>query len=84
MISYLILCRTQSQAHRIAGLIVHSGHYATVMRPPAEISSGNCTFSVKVPERQIGDILALLKKSGIERGKIYVYRPDGSADETIY
>jgi hypothetical protein len=48
------------------------------MRPPAEVSEGGCSYAVKVPERQISEILALLNSNGIERGKVYLYRPDGS------
>ncbi|MDR0818395.1 MAG: DUF3343 domain-containing protein [Oscillospiraceae bacterium] len=81
MVSYLIMSRTQSQAYRIANLAARSGYYAKIIRPPAEISSGDCSYAVKVPERQLADVLAMLNRNGIERGKVYLYRADGTTEE---
>jgi hypothetical protein len=58
-------------------LTVQSGYYAKIIRPPADISPGDCSYAVKVPERQLADILAMLNREGIEPGKVYMYRSDG-------
>jgi hypothetical protein len=52
------------------------------MRPPAEITKGSCSFAVKVAERQLIQLLALLKDSGLKYGKVYAYFPDGSTQLT--
>jgi hypothetical protein len=70
-----------SQAQRLANYLARTGYYASVTRPPAEISNGDCVYAVKVPERQFAEILRLINQVGFERGKIYVYRPDGSTNE---
>jgi len=77
MTTYLIMCRTMSQGQRLANALARSGFYASVVRPPASISHGDCVYAVKVPERQIIQIIKLINQYNFEHGKIYVYYPDG-------
>ncbi|MDR3149220.1 MAG: DUF3343 domain-containing protein [Oscillospiraceae bacterium] len=80
--TYLIMCKNQTAALRLAEYLSGQGFYASVMRPPAESTKGSCSFAVKVAERQLIQLLASLKDSGLKYGKVYAYFPDGSTQLT--
>jgi len=81
MSSYLIMARTQAYAMRITRMLVSHNLYATIIRPPASITHGECAFAVKVAQRQFAEVRAALQRSGLEYGKIYLLSPDGNAEE---
>ncbi|MDR2360258.1 MAG: DUF3343 domain-containing protein [Oscillospiraceae bacterium] len=80
--TYLIMCKNQTAALRLADYLSGKGFYASLTRPPAGITGGDCSFAVKVAERQLIQALAALNESGLRHGKVYAYFPDGRTQLT--
>jgi hypothetical protein len=80
MLSYLIICRTQTQANRAATVLRTIGIGASVLRPPAAVSANGCTHALRVNGERIADALTALKNGDFDCSKVYLYRADGTMD----
>lgn len=72
MVSYLILCRSLTDAQRTAHALERSGISGHVMRAPKVVAGDGCGFCVRVPEQSLGDALRLLQQSGLAPKRVYM------------
>lgn len=78
---YLILCRSLTYAQRAQRTIERAGGSGTVVKAPQEVTSGGCTYGVRVPAGKFELSMTALRKSGLPIGKTYRYESDGSLKE---
>lgn len=81
MLSYLIICRTQTQAARAAAVLRTLGIGVSVMRPPAAVSANGCTHALRVNGERIAEALTALKNGDFDCSRVYLYRADGTMDQ---
>ena len=77
LITFRALTHAQRAAKRMAGI----GCPANVIRPPQELTSGQCGYAVRVPEGCLRDAVRTLTGEGLLEGK--VYRRRGEKYEVI-
>lgn len=83
MVHYMIICRSLTYAQRTARAMENAGITAIVMRSPTEISGSDCSYCVKISEKNLALALMVMKRAGLDPGRIYLKRSDGSSDEVI-
>ena len=77
----LILFRSLTFAQRAAYALERGGITATVRKAPPGLTDRGCTYSVRLRERHLGEALALLRRKGLERGKVFLILPEGGYQE---
>ena len=77
----LILFRSLTYAQRAARALERSGITATVRKAPAGLTDRGCTYGVRLRERHLGDALSLLRRGGLERGRVFLIQPEGGYQE---
>ena len=83
MVHYIIICRSLTYAQRTAKALERVGIMAIVTKPPAEISGNGCAYCVKIREKNLSEALKVMKSSGLNYGKVYLLREDGSGEEVL-
>ena len=73
--NYLIMCRSLTYAQRIANALENAGIRVRVLRSPAELSPGGCSYSVRLPARFLARAMSVLKHTGLPYQGIYVGSP---------
>lgn len=81
MVSYLILCRSLTDAQSTAHVLERSGISGHVMRAPKAIAGEGCGFCVKIPEHRLAAALPLLRQNKLEPRQIYMQLDDGGYSE---
>ena len=80
MTQYLILCRSLSTAQRAARALERSGTTAVVVKAPAGLTTSGCGYAVSL-RRDLESALALLERSRIPYGKVFLKTQDGEYRE---
>lgn len=78
---YLILCRSLTYAQRAQRVIERAGGSGTVVKAPQEVTSGGCTYGVRVSAGKFDLAMDALRKTGLPIGKTYRYEPEGFLKE---
>ncbi|GHU60089.1 hypothetical protein FACS1894171_0080 [Clostridia bacterium] len=81
MCGCLFVCRSLTTAQRMSRLLERSGITAPVLRLPGIIDGSGCGYSVKVPEKRLGDALIVVKRAGISPAKVCMLFEDGTYKE---
>ena len=77
----LILFRSLTYAQRAAYVLERSGITATVRKAPPGLTDRGCTYSVRLRGQHLGNALSLLRRKGLERGKVFMIQPEGGFQE---
>ena len=81
MLQYLILCRSLTYAQRAARVLDRAGVTAVVVRPPAGLGPHGCAYALRLREKALPAALRALRDAGLDHGKVWLLRPDGSGEE---
>lgn len=79
--SALILFRTLLYAQRGAHLLAKNGIPGTVVKAPRLAEDRGCTYAIRLSERRRSRALEILKKQGMDYGRVFLVRPDGTLEE---
>ena len=77
----LIMFRSLTYAQRAAHRLERSGVTAGVRRAPPGLTDRGCAYCVRLRANRLVASLSLLEKHGLEHGKVFVQREDGSWQE---
>ena len=72
---YLIMCRSLTYAQRVSNALERAGIPARLLRSPAEISPGGCSYSVRIPARWLSRAMTVMERTGLPVQGIYVSAP---------
>lgn len=77
---YLFMCRSLTSAQKASMVLGRIGITASVVKAPQRLSSGGCGYAVSV-YRRAEESAAILKKSDLLKGKIFVRDNNGEYAE---
>ena len=78
---YIILCRSMTLAQRAANVLHAAGVFASVTKAPQSANPGGCTYGVKVGAHNLERVQTALREQGVQTGKVFAMRADGSVSE---
>ena len=78
---YIILCRSMTLAQRAANILRAAGIFASVTKAPQSANPGGCTYGVKVGAHNLEWAQTALREQGVQTGKVFALRADGSVSE---
>ena len=79
----LIVCRSLTYAQRTAAALERSGISSHIVRTPAGLSSGGCSYSVRISEKRLTDAREALRRTGIAPVRILQTDGDGGYREVF-
>lgn len=68
--------RSVTYAQKGMKLLQREGISAQLTRLPASLSPGGCAYALRLSEQQLHNALPLLKKGGVDTGKVFVRSGD--------
>lgn len=80
---YLIMCRSLTYAQRAQRTLEREGLHGALVKAPQELSTGGCTYGVRLAAGKIEAGLRILRKTDLPLGKIYQYQPEGGFQEVF-
>lgn len=80
---YLIMCRSLTYAQRSARELERNGITAGVIKAPAGLSGGGCSYCVSVSEPKGERAIGILRDKAMLQGKVFIQRNDGTAQEVL-
>ena len=81
MVFYLILCRSQTYAQRMAAVLEGGGINCRVARVPRSIAGDGCGYCVRVAERHFAAANKLLREEGMTFKRVYKTNDEGGFEE---
>lgn len=79
--SALILFRTLLYAQRGARVLSKFGIPCTVVKAPRLAEDRGCTYALRLSDRRRVRALEALRSQGMEHGRVFLVRPDGTLEE---
>lgn len=73
----LIVVRSVTHAQKVLKITASHGYGGRIIRSPYDIQIGGCGYAVAVEQRNLPEILVLLKEHGAPDYKVYVSFADG-------
>ena len=81
--SALILFRTLLYAQRGQRFLAGNGIPGTVVKAPRSTEDRGCTYAIRLSDRRRARALELMARQGIDHGRVFLLRPDGSLEEVV-
>lgn len=72
MVYYLILCKSLTDAQKMAQTLERAGIGAWLSRTPASISPSGCSYSVKIARQEKERAAAVIRTFGLPYLNVYV------------
>ena len=78
---YFITFRSVTFAQRGERLLTAEGIRCTLQRTPKWMEAQGCGYSLRVWTKDVGAVVALLRKAGVPLRRVYIQQGDGNLEE---
>ncbi len=69
---YYIVCRSLTYAQRTATTLRKDGIHGSVLRAPKVISTGGCSYAVRILENQLSRALTRMNEEGLSPVRVFL------------
>lgn len=81
MNGYCITFRSVTPAQRGEQLLHKFGYRSSLQRTPRWMEEKGCGYCLRIYTDRLGEVIALLRKNSVDFRKVYLFQPDGEAEE---
>ena len=81
MNGYCITFRSVTPAQRGESLLHKFGYRSSLQRTPRWMEEKGCGYCLRIYTDRLREVTALLRKNSVDFRKVYLFRPDGEAEE---
>ena len=81
MNGYYITFRSVTPAQRGESLLHKFGYRSSLQRTPRWMEEKGCGYCLRIYTDRLGEVTGLLRKNSVDFRKVYLFHPDGEAEE---
>ena len=81
MNGYCITFRSVTPAQRGENVLHKFGYRSSLQRTPRWMEEKGCGYCLRIHTDRIGEVTALLRRNSVDYRKVYLFHPDGEAEE---
>ena len=81
MNGYCITFRSVTPAQRGESLLHKFGYRSSLQRTPRWMEEKGCGYCLRIYTDRLGEVTGLLRKNSVDFRKVYLFHPDGEAEE---